>query len=151
MKVVNKIVNQTTLKNHCVKVGLTLTSVFLFAGVGLLPSPWVQAQSATSVVQFRGTCSNRSKWRLKTAKNNAKIELEFEVNQVPKIIGQKWAVVITDNGNTIFKGARLTQAPDASFVVKKLVPDLKGIDNIVAKATNPKTKEICKFSVAVIL
>ena len=60
------------------------------------------------------------------------------------MVGQVWTVVIRDNGNLVFRGDRTTLAPSGSFGVRRVVTNLAGSDNVVARATNAQTGEVCR-------
>lgn len=94
-------------------------------------------------VRTSGSCSGRSDWKLK-AKNDdgGKIEVEFEVDS--NKVGQTWKVALKDNGTTFWSGARTTVAPSGSFTVAKRTANRAGTDQLVGRATNAATGEICR-------
>jgi hypothetical protein len=98
-------------------------------------------------VENRGMCSARSAWKLKAGPDNGAIETEFEVDS--NRVGQKWNVVIKDNGVRVFAGSRITTAPSGSFTVNRRIPNRAGVDHIVASAKNPASGETCVGRVSV--
>jgi hypothetical protein len=98
-------------------------------------------------VETRGSCSAGSAWKLKAGPDNGAIEMEFEVDS--NRVGQKWNVVIADNGVRVFAGTRTTLAPSGSFTVARRIPNRAGVDHLVASAKNPATGENCVGRVAV--
>jgi hypothetical protein len=92
-------------------------------------------------------CSARSTWKLKAGPDNGAIETEFEVDS--NRVGQKWNVVIKDNGVRVFAGSRITTAPSGSFTVNRRIPNRAGVDHIVASAKNPASGETCVGRVSV--
>jgi hypothetical protein len=89
----------------------------------------------------RGSCSAGSDWKLKLSPDDGRIEVEFEVDS--NVNGQTWHVKILQNGNRIFAGNRVTQAPSGSFEVRKLANDTAGTDSFRARAANAATGETC--------
>ena len=116
-------------------------SVAALAALGLLGGP---AHANDRDVIREGSCSARSDWKLKLSPENGRIEIEFEVDQ--NVVGQVWKVVIRDNGNLVFKGNKTTLAPSGSFEARRVVTNLAGADNVVARATNAQTGEVCRGS-----
>jgi hypothetical protein len=88
-----------------------------------------------------GRCSASGTWKLKAKPDNGRIEVEFEVDS--NVNGQSWNVVLTDNGQQVFKGTKTTQAPSGSFTVSKRIANQAGTDKIKGNATNPATGENC--------
>jgi hypothetical protein len=107
-------------------------------------SIWVAAPAASAggqeVIQ-RGSCSAQSDWKLKVKPDNARLELEFEVDQ--NVVGEVWRVRIMQNGTQIFVGTRTTQGPSGSFEVRRRPTDAAGVDRFVARATNLTSGETC--------
>lgn len=114
-------------------------SVACLAALGLLAGP-AQANSADVVKQ--GSCSASSDWKLKLSPDNGRIEVDFEVDQ--NVVGKVWNVVIGDNAMVVFRGQRTTLAPSGSFEVRRVITNQAGADNVVARATNPQTGEVCR-------
>ena len=89
----------------------------------------------------RGSCSGASDWKLKLSPEDGRIEVEFEVDQ--NRVGRTWAVRIFQNGNRIFAGQRVTQAPSGSFEVDLLARNTAGSDTFRARATDLASGETC--------
>jgi hypothetical protein len=92
-------------------------------------------------VTRRGSCSGASDWKLKLSPEDGRIEVEFEVDQ--NRVGQNWAVSIWHEGDRIFAGRRVTQAPSGSFEVRVLARETAGGDAFRARATNLASGETC--------
>ena len=107
----------------------------------------VPAYAKGTKVTKAGACKARSHWKLKVGPDNGVYETEFEVDS--NHVGQKWNVVITDNGVRVFTGARITKAPSGSFSVARRVANRTGVDHIVASAKNPKSGETCVGRVSI--
>jgi hypothetical protein len=94
-----------------------------------------------------GPCSFQSDWKIKNSpENNGQIiEIEFEVDQ--NVVGDTWKVVLKYNGQRVFSGNAVTQAPSGSFEVQRNVTNAPGADTSVGIAKNLSTGEVCKGSV----
>jgi hypothetical protein len=101
----------------------------------------VPAYASGGGVTSRGTCSGSSVSKLALKHDDGLIETQFEVDS--NRVGQRWNVVIKDNGVIVFSGARTTIAPSGSFEVQRRIPNRAGTDAIVASAKNPATGESC--------
>ncbi|MEA2460824.1 MAG: hypothetical protein QOH90_1001 [Actinomycetota bacterium] len=93
-------------------------------------------------VRRSGGCTGNSTWKVKLSKDDAGIQTEFEVDQ--NKAGDKWNVVLKDNGVRYFRDTRTTKAPSGSFTVHKLANDAAGDDVITARAHNLRTDEVCR-------
>ncbi len=98
-------------------------------------------------VRTQGACSARSVWTLTAKPDNARLEVEFEVDS--NVVGQRWSVTIRDNGVLRHRAVHRTLAPSGSFTARVLMPDLAGADRVLARATNPATGETCVGRVTV--
>ena len=87
-------------------------------------------------------CSGRSDWKLKVKHEDARLEVEFEVDQ--NVVGDTWAVRILQDGERIFAGRRTTQAPSGSFEVERRTSNNAGTDTFVGRARNLSTDEVCR-------
>ena len=89
-----------------------------------------------------GICDAGSTWKLKLSPDDpAMIEVEFQVDE--NIAGHTWRVRLVQDGELVFRGARITKAPSGSFTLRRLLPDTLGQDIIRARAFNPLTGEVC--------
>ena len=98
-------------------------------------------------VAKQGTCSKSSHWKLKLGPDGSVIETQFEIDS--NHVGQKWNVVIRDNGVVVFSGARKTIAPSGSFTLTRRIPNKSGVDHVVATTKYPATGETCVGRAAV--
>jgi hypothetical protein len=125
------------------KIGSTIARIAI---VGALALPILQlgpvAMAKGGDVIRTGSCSGTSTWKLKVSPDNGRLEVDFEVDQ--NRAGDTWSVRMRDNGVLFFSGQRVTQAPSGSFEVRKLTANRAGADNIVARATNLRTGEVCR-------
>lgn len=114
------------------------TGTALLITAALLSAPAVTATPAFAkdggqTVEARGACIGGGAWHLKAKHDDARIEVEYEVDTNRP--GQVWRVMLTDNNARIFAGNRRTAAPSGAFTVRLLAADRPGIDTIRAHAT----------------
>jgi len=114
--------------------------------VGSLVAAAPAQAGGTNFTQSTGACSMGSVWTLKAKPQLGGIELEFSVDTARA--GQTWAVRVTDNKNLLFTGNRVTNKISRSLSVNRLAADRTGIDHFVARATNAKTGELCRGTLA---
>ena len=112
----------------------------LTLGLVLGAAPAAAAKASDRV--FTGACSGASTWTLKLSNENGRIETELEIDQ--NRVGRVWTVAITDNGTTIFRGARTTTAPSGSFTVRRVTANRAGTDRFIAVARAAGTGEVCR-------
>ncbi|GAA5022178.1 hypothetical protein GCM10023258_12190 [Terrabacter aeriphilus] len=93
-------------------------------------------------VRATGTCSAGVTAKLKAKQDDARIQVEFEVDANRN--GQRWNVVLSDNLVVVHRGTATTVAPSGSFTVRKLIANRAGSDVIRATATNPTTGAVCR-------
>jgi hypothetical protein len=105
------------------------------------------ASAKSGDVIRRGACSGASVWKLKLSPQDGKIEVEYEVDS--NKVGQIWAVRLFENGDRIFAGRRMTQAPSGSFSVRVLAANTPGTDSFRARATNLASGEVCRGSASI--
>jgi hypothetical protein len=98
-------------------------------------------------VRVAGACTAASSSKLKVKHDDGRIEAQFEVDS--NRVGQRWNVVMKDNGVIVFSGVRTTLAPSGSFEVERRIPNRAGTDTIVASAKNPTTGESCVARAAI--
>ncbi|TFG67079.1 MAG: hypothetical protein E4H24_07080 [Thermomicrobiales bacterium] len=79
---------------------------------------------------------------MKLSPENGRIEAEFEVDQNRN--GKPWRVTLKQNGTRVFRAVRYTQAPSGSFEVRRVLPNRAGADQIIGRAKNLRTGEICR-------
>ena len=124
--------------------GIRLILAGLVAATILAVTPAAFARQGAGV-QKTGACTAGSTWKLKAKPDNGKIEVEFEVDT--NVNGQTWNVSLRDNGNVFFKGTRVTQPPSGSFTVHRRTANRAGSDQIIGRAANPSTGEVCRGAV----
>ena len=107
---------------------LTILAALLLAA--LLPGV-APARDNPGVIKT-GKCSNGASWKLKAKHDDARLDVEFEVDQ--NVNGRRWNVVLRRDGAVVFRGARLTRPPSGSFEVNRRIADPAGADRIVATA-----------------
>jgi hypothetical protein len=107
----------------------------------------VFSASAGGDVRRSGSCWENSTWKLKLSPESGRIEVEFEVDQNHN--GDTWRVVMKRQGATFFRGSRTTQGPSGSFAVRRVTKDGTGTDRFVARATNPRTEEVCRGTASI--
>ena len=100
----------------------------------------------TDFTQSTGACSMGSAWVIKAKPQLGGIELEVSVDTARA--GQTWAVRVTDNKTLLFSGNRVTNRISRSLSVDRMTADRAGIDHFVARATNAKTGEVCRGTLA---
>jgi hypothetical protein len=120
--------------------GLSVGLAAVFAMGALVVTPSALAKDGDVI--RRGTCSNKSDWKLKLSPENGKIEVEFEVDQ--NKVGHKWRVTLKHDGERFFRGVRETKGASGSFEVRKVEPNRHGQDHFAAKARNLSTDETCR-------
>ncbi|MGN6610554.1 MAG: hypothetical protein ACTHLJ_02155 [Angustibacter sp.] len=111
----------------------------LTAGVALATATPAAAKSGR--VQASGSCSPSGHWKLKASPEGRRIELQLEVEAVRP--GQRWTVVVTDNGTRVVSTAR-TASATRQLAVRALVPNRAGTDRFVATARNTVTGATCR-------
>jgi len=89
----------------------------------------------------KGSCSASTDWKLNVKKDDGRLEVEYEVDSNKR--GQTWTVLITDNGNQVFAGDKVTKRPSGSFTVHMRTSNLAGDDVFEATATNAASGETC--------
>ena len=97
-------------------------------------------------VSASGSCTASADWKLKTKKDDGRLEVEFEVDANRR--GQVWKVKLADNGTTFWSGKRTTRGRSGSFEVEKRTANRAGSDTITLTARNAKTGETCSGRLA---
>jgi hypothetical protein len=127
----------STTRTRRTTAALALTATALIGGV-LVAGP---ADAKAGDVIKSGGCSAGGAWKLKAGPQNGSIEVEYEINARS---GQKWRVIIKDNGLTRVNTTRTTVA--GALHVRKVVTNLAGTDVITARARNLTTGSLCTGS-----
>lgn len=110
-------------------------SMLAALAAALLVVPTVAAKDGD--VRVAGTCSASSTSKLKLGREDAAVEVEFEVDQNRN--GVRWRVVLFRNGTQVASRVRVTRAPSGSFEARFVST---GSGRFVARATSP-TGERC--------
>jgi hypothetical protein len=97
-------------------------------------------------VSSSGSCSSAGTWKLKAKHDNARIDVEAEVDT--KKVGQAWSWQLTDNAVKVASGTARTVAPSGSFTVNRLIANRAGTDRISLRATNAATGQVCSGTVS---
>lgn len=121
---------------------IALAGALVLTVAGAMPA----TAKAGDVIR-RGACSGASTWKLKLSPQDGQIQVEYEVDS--NKVGQTWAVRLFQNGNRIFAGRRVTQAPSGSFTVRVLANDTVGTDAFRGRATNLATGEVCRGTASI--
>ena len=80
----------------------------------------MQALARDGDVIRRGVCTGVSDWKLKLSEENGRVEVEYEVDQ--NRVGDTWRVRIRHNGDLVFAGRRIAQAPSGLRFVRSYAP-----------------------------
>ena len=83
-----------------------------------------------------GTCSGASSSNIKLLFEDGGLEIEVEVDQNRD--GQRWRVVLSDNGAAVFGETRVTRAPSASLEARRMTRNSARTDRVVATARKPE-------------
>ena len=89
-----------------------------------------------------GSCTGSSDWKLKLSAEDGGIEVEFEVDQNRN--GETWNVRLKRDGVRFMRGQKVTGPPSGSFEVRRVISDAAGADQIVGRARNPSSGEVCR-------
>jgi hypothetical protein len=103
-------------------------------------------QSKGGGVSATGSCSSAGTWKLKAKHDNARIEVEAEVDT--NKVGQTWSWTLTDNAVKVASGTARTVAPSGSFTVNRLIANRAGTDRISLRASNAATGQVCSGTVS---
>jgi hypothetical protein len=75
--------------------------------------------------------------RLKAKHDDGRIEVELELDT--NRVGQRWSARLLDDGVTVWKGKRTTQAPSGSFSVEKRIANRAGADHLKVRVARAGT------------
>ncbi|MFL6098758.1 MAG: hypothetical protein ACJ71T_02250 [Actinomycetales bacterium] len=123
--------------------------VVLLLGIPLSASA-ASASSGSSKggdgVRAAGSCSSGGTWKLKAKHDDARIDVEAEVDT--NRVGQTWSWRISDNGVQVASGTAKTVAPSGSFTVERRIANRAGADRMALRATNAATGQVCTGTVS---
>ena len=128
-------------------MGLILAGLVAASILAVTPAAFAGSAKHGGGVQKQGRCDANSTWKLKAKPDNARLEVEFEVDQ--NVSGDTWNVRLRDNGMTFFKGTRVTVPPSGSFTVHRFTANQAGTDTITARAANQRTGEVCRAALTI--
>jgi hypothetical protein len=120
------------------RIRLLAGTLLVLGALVALPAP---AFARDTDVIRTGSCSGSADWKLKVGREDGGLEVEFQVDS--NRVGQEWRVRLRDDGILRASVIRTTKAPSGSFTVRRVIPNLAGTDDIVARARNLATGELC--------
>jgi hypothetical protein len=89
-----------------------------------------------SEVRVAGTCGRGAVSKLKLKQDASAIEVEFEVDH--NRAGERWRVVLVQEGTVAWRGSARTHGPSGSFSVQRQIRNLAGADRVTGRATGPR-------------
>jgi hypothetical protein len=89
----------------------------------------------------RGTCSGASLWTQRVVRDGGLLRVRLAVRGGRA--GQRWNIFMDHNGTGFFAGYRISRV-DGSWVVRRRVRNLAGMDTIRFGAHNVVTGETCR-------
>jgi hypothetical protein len=113
------------------------------AGAVAVAIPAVAPGKGNPGVIRSGKCSGGASWKLKAKNDDARLEIEFEVDQ--NISARRWKVLVSRDSTVIFRGARTTQPP--RVVLAPANP--AGSDRITATARSSVGNQLCRASLTI--
>ena len=116
------------------------TGLGLLLGASLVLALAAPAVAKRGDVRVAGTCTKASTAKLKLSEEDARIEVELEVDQNRN--GVRWTVAILQNGSRIARLTRVTRAPSGSFEARVVAPNRPGADAFTVRATS-RSGETC--------
>lgn len=137
----------TTRTRRAATGGLAL----LLAGAVLAATPAAEAtggdddgQGGRAEVRRSGTCTAGAHWELRTKQDDGALETELEVDS--DRAGQRWSVVLRDDGVRVVATRRTTQRPSGSFSLERHHADRAGADHVTAVARDLRSGQRCVAS-----
>ena len=91
-----------------------------------------------------GSCSGSTDWTIKAKADDARIEVEAEIDS--NRTGQTWSWRLKDNGDLVAKGTSVTRGASGSFSVARKPDDRAGTDAFVFRAVH--AGEVCRATVS---
>ena len=119
----------------------TLTVAALTAALVVTGAPLAQAKDDDGRIIRTGSCSGSADWKLKAKHDDARIEVEYEVDSNRS--GQVWRVRVRDNGVRVIATRAATGGRSGSFSVERKVANRAGSDSFVARARNLSSGQLC--------
>jgi len=114
---------------------IPLTLILFAAALLAVPAAFAKEGHSRTI---RGTCTQQSTSKLKLAREDRGVEVEFEVDQNRN--GVPWKVALRRNGHRVALIKAVTHAPSGSFEIRRLIAG----GRISARAT--RAGETCTTS-----
>lgn len=119
------------------------TAVGALATGALMAGPAAAATAPSSTTT--NTCGNGTTVSMQLQHSDpGRIEAGFQIDRAT--INSLWRVHLTHDGATYFLRQRTAPAPDGSFSVDRVLPNLSGIDTVSGTARNLATGQVCRVS-----
>ena len=112
---------------------IPLTLIFFAAALLAVPAALAKQGHGRTI---RGTCTQQSTSKLKLAREDRGVEVEFQVDQNRN--GVPWKVALRRNGHRVASFKAVTHAPSGSFEIRRVIA---GSGRISARAT--RSGETC--------
>ena len=125
----------------------TRSLALLLAGAVLAATPAAHAKGGgddRGEVRRAGTCSAGAHWTLKTKQDDGGLETELEVDS--NRAGQRWSVVLRDDGVRLVATRRTTRGASGSFSLERHHADRAGADHVTAVARDLRSGQRCVAS-----
>ena len=89
-----------------------------------------------------GACSGAADWKIKLSRQNAGIEVEYEVDASRR--GQRWRVALFHDGRRVTRDVFTTRGLSGSFTVRRVEPNRAGGDRFRARAVRLGDGQTCR-------
>lgn len=118
----------------------TLAVAALTSALVVTGAPLAYAKGGDATIRT-GSCSGSADWKLKAKHDNGRVELEYEVDS--NRAGQTWRVRVRDNGALVVRTRATTGGRSGSFSVERRITDRPGADQLVARARDLTSGQVC--------
>jgi hypothetical protein len=108
--------------------------------VTIVPLAGPTAAAEVSTVR-RGACTGPSHWRLAVVPDGDVLRVRLSARGGRA--GQQWSIYMDRNGTGFFAGYRIS-GEFGSWVVRRIIRNLPGVDTIKFGALNRRTGETCR-------
>ena len=108
--------------------------------IALLVVALIAAAPPAGAVVRHGTCTGPSQWRLRVVPDGGELRVRLAVGGGRA--GQRWNIFMDHNGTGFFAGSRISGV-EGTWIVRRRVPNVAGIDRIRFGAHNVVTGETC--------
>ena len=123
-----------------------IRSLFLAATVAATSLAVGALPAAAADREREGDCSARSDWDLELDRDDGEIEVDLEIDG--RRAGERWRVVIKQNGSVFFDATRRAD-DDGDVDIERDRPDTSGTDRFWFRATSVRTGEVCQGSLRI--